>query len=1142
MMEEFIADFHVHSRFSIATSRDLNLESLYAGARQKGISVVGTGDFTHPGWFAEISEKLVADETGLFALREDIARKCDESIPKSCKKKEVRFVLTSEISNIYKKNGKTRKNHNLAFVPDLDCARRLNAKLETIGNIASDGRPILGLDAKHLLEILLELSERAFLIPAHIWTPWFSMLGSRSGFDSVQECFEDMASHIFALETGLSSDPPMNWRVSQLDPYTLVSNSDAHSAGKLGREANIFACPKSYEAIRSALNRTDPEGFKGTIEFFPEEGKYHFDGHRKCFTRLHPKESLAINCNCPVCGKPLTLGVLHRIEELADRKENESPGKLCPFSRLVPLTQILSEILKAGVGSNKVLRSYRSLLEDFGTELGILKTIEIEELKRSGIPLLAEAIRRVRHQRITIRPGFDGEFGSIRIFDDPERESLSQQKPIFDAPHPSRKPHEDKSETDIEIRPFNDGVIHPGKIGIREAPVSGFQPSSVQLNAHQREAVEYGDGELLIIAGPGTGKTRTLTHRIAHLIAKHKVSEKSILAVTFTKKAAEQMRHRLREMLKNQERLPEVGTFHAVCMKILRDYETRRFGIADEPERKRLALEAVSKLKSAGKSAKENPSRLLNWVVLAKQRLINSQDRSAPFVPEGSRNAFVDFFEMYQSLLENLGLFDFEDLIFRTVRLLECRPDILRKYQERFRYIFVDEYQDLNLAQYRLIRLIYADSNAVSGRGLCAIGDPNQSIYSFRGADVVYFHKFISDFPGAKVVYLTRNYRSTETILKASHQIIKNSAVPSVYSGKPGIPQLEIIETASGISEAETVARIIEKLVGGVGFFSIDSGRVDGHDSCRDLGFSDIAVLFRTHGQLTVFEDVFKKRGVPCQVVRKTAVYDKTGLRNLLSMLRLFSGAPTPGDLEKVLAHCRHDFPKKKLKHLLSIADISVTPADRMIDNLIQAADRYVSGETIIKACKSLLKVKSDFEKIETLENRLRFLADLPYFRTDFIRHREAFETMFLKSCGFKGDAADFYSDISLETDADELSKDVEKVALMTIHSAKGLEFEAVFVSGCEEGYIPFRRFGEIVENPLEERNLFYVAMTRAKETLIITWAKRRRIFGRERDRKLSPFIDDIQKSLKKPVRSINPEKKKQKQIQLELFGKLSSR
>ena len=427
---KFIADFHIHSRFSRATAKNLDFENIYIAAQLKGITVVGIGDFTHPGWFAEIKEKLVAAEPGLYKLREEISKQCDSHVPISCRR-EVRFILVSEINNIYKKNGKTRKNHNLVFLPDLKKAEKFNSKLDKIGNIKSDGRPILGLDARDLLEILLKTSDKALLIPAHIWTPWFSLLGSKSGCDSVDECFEDLTPYIFAVETGLSSDPAMNWRVSGLDGLTLISNSDAHSPLKLGREANIFNTELSYTAIKSAIKTGDPESFMGTLEFYPEEGKYHLDGHRKCNICFWPEKTRKQDGKCPVCQNPLTLGVLYRVEELADRLEGEKPEKYHPFYNLIPLAEILSEILKVGTGSKKVMRTYMALIEKMGPELKILQDLKTEKIDRDGIPLLGEAVKRMRRNEIVLTPGYDGEYGKIKIFNQQERERLLGQKELF---------------------------------------------------------------------------------------------------------------------------------------------------------------------------------------------------------------------------------------------------------------------------------------------------------------------------------------------------------------------------------------------------------------------------------------------------------------------------------------------------------------------------------------------------------------------------------------------------------------------------------------------------------------------------------------------------------------------------------------
>ncbi len=412
-MARFYADLHVHSRYSRATSRDCDLEHLALWAQKKGITVLGTGDFTHPAWLAEIREKLVPAEPGLFRLRADLEPEVERGLGAACRL-PTRFLLSVEISTIYSKGGRTRRVHHLVYVPDLDAAGRVVRRLSRIGNLASDGRPILGLDSRDLLEIVLESSPGAYLVPAHAWTPWFSVLGSKAGFDAVEACYGDLARHLFAIETGLSSDPPMNWRLSALDRYRLVSNSDAHSPAKLGREACAFDTALDYFAMRAALE--SGEGYAGTVEFFPEEGKYHLDGHRGCGVRLSPAETRQMGGICPTCGKPVTVGVMHRVEDLADRPEGARPAGAAPFRSLIPLCEVLAELEGVGPASRAVERAYEKLLAQLGPELVVLEQAPVEEIRRAGSPLLAEAITRMRASKVIREAGFDGEYGVIRLF------------------------------------------------------------------------------------------------------------------------------------------------------------------------------------------------------------------------------------------------------------------------------------------------------------------------------------------------------------------------------------------------------------------------------------------------------------------------------------------------------------------------------------------------------------------------------------------------------------------------------------------------------------------------------------------------------------------------------------------------------
>jgi uncharacterized protein (TIGR00375 family) len=416
---KFIADFHIHSKYSRATSKDMDLENLQKWAKIKGIKVLGTGDFTHPGWFKILKSELEPAETGLYRL------KSKES------KDEIRFILTAEISCIYNKNNRTRKIHLIIFSPSFEICEKINARLGWVGNLKADGRPILGMDAKELLKISLDSSRDCLVVPAHAWTPWFSIFGSKSGFDSIEECFDEHSKYIFAIETGLSSDPAMNWRLSSLDKITLISNSDSHSPAKIGREANIFDADITYLAITEAIKTKDPQKFLSTIEFFPEEGKYHYDGHRLCGISLSPKETKKYNNICPRCGKYLTIGVLSRVEELADRPEGFKPKGAIPFKNLIPLEEIIAESLNLGTGTKQVLKEYKNLIDKFGNEFKVLLNASPQELKTATLPEIAEGIEKVREGKVSIEPGYDGNYGKIKIFSQGEQKKLSKQNTLF---------------------------------------------------------------------------------------------------------------------------------------------------------------------------------------------------------------------------------------------------------------------------------------------------------------------------------------------------------------------------------------------------------------------------------------------------------------------------------------------------------------------------------------------------------------------------------------------------------------------------------------------------------------------------------------------------------------------------------------
>lgn len=411
-MSEFITDLHFHSKYSRAVSPKMDLENFYKWGLIKGIDILGTTDFTHPEWFLELKKKLVKQKNGLYKLNNT--------------KKEIYFIPTTEVSCIYKKNGKGRRVHILLIVPNLETVKKINIQLGLIGNLKSDGRPILGCEAKEIAKIALNISDKCLVIPAHIWTPWFSIFGSKSGFDSLQECFEEYSEKIYAIETGLSSNPSMNWRLNQLDNKSIVSFSDAHSPSNLGREATVLNLKKlSYNDIYEAIKNNH---IAYTIEFFPEEGKYHWDGHRKCNVRFSPKETKEKNGICPVCNRKVTIGVMNRIEELANRKKNYTPKNRPSFKSLVPLMQIIGESLGIGPKTKGVKREYDNMIKQGKNEFNILLNLSIKEIEKISTKKIAEGIKRVREKKLKILPGYDGQYGTVKVFSEKEK---TNQESLF---------------------------------------------------------------------------------------------------------------------------------------------------------------------------------------------------------------------------------------------------------------------------------------------------------------------------------------------------------------------------------------------------------------------------------------------------------------------------------------------------------------------------------------------------------------------------------------------------------------------------------------------------------------------------------------------------------------------------------------
>ncbi|MEK7540077.1 MAG: endonuclease Q family protein [Patescibacteria group bacterium] len=432
---KLITDLHVHSHYSRATSRDLTLAGLARGAVTKGINLIATGDMLHPKWTAEMKEQLVGDGSGFYTLHKEAVLAesagtggADHLIPAML---QVRFVVAGEVACIYTKGGKVRRQHVLFVLPSIESAEKVQAVLEQAGrNIRSDGRPIIGMDVKDLLALFLKIEPATICIPAHIWTPWFSLFGSKSGFDSIQECFEELSDHIWAVETGLSSDPAMNWRLSELNTRTILSHSDAHSCEKLGREASIFDLPEpTFPALTQALKQK--KNLLYTIEFFPEEGKYHADGHRACNAMLTPAESKKFNNLCPTCKLPLVIGVMNRVEELADQAASVGQAVHQPFKHIIPLPEIVGEALGVAPGAKRARTAYAELIKAGGNEFAILLDVPLSDLHSMTTPEIAEGIKRVREGKVTVIPGYDGVYGTIQIFTPAERQGKQAQAKLF---------------------------------------------------------------------------------------------------------------------------------------------------------------------------------------------------------------------------------------------------------------------------------------------------------------------------------------------------------------------------------------------------------------------------------------------------------------------------------------------------------------------------------------------------------------------------------------------------------------------------------------------------------------------------------------------------------------------------------------
>ena len=1002
-----IADLHIHSRFSRATSRDCDAPHLDLWARRKGISIVGTGDFTHPQWREELRAMLETAEEGLYRLKPEYALPC--FVPGA---EEPRFVVTGEISTIYKRGGRTRKVHHVFLLPGLEEAEEAAHRLEAVGNLHSDGRPILGLDSRDLLETVLEACPDAVYIPAHIWTPHFSLFGAFSGFDTMEECFGDLTPYVHALETGLSSDPPMNRRLSALDGHLLVSNSDAHSPAKLGREANLLSCDMSYPALKRALETGD--GFEGTIEFFPEEGKYHLDGHRACRCRLEPAETERCGGRCPVCGKKITIGVLNRVEQLADRNE---PGPLeKPFESLVPLPEVIGEALGVSGDSKKAQELYFTLLKKVGSEFSILRERSIEDVEAAGGFLLGEGLRRLRAGRVIRQGGYDGEYGVIRLFEPGERETLLGQT------------------TWLSALPRAEKIKETAR---REAPLpQAAQESGSSLNERQLEAVRAEAPLVAVIAGPGTGKTGTLVNRIAYLIEEKGVSPREITAVTFTRQAAKEMLERLEKRLgKKAVRGLTVGTFHSVCLGLIEPRPLVSREAAREILKELLAErgETLPTARAAGMISAEKNGRMVSEL------------------PAGLR-------EQYQQRLQEAGLRDLDDVLLEAL-------NVSAEGKKMFHYLLVDEFQDINAVQRELVRH-WSRNNR-----LFVIGDPDQSIYGFRGADAQCFDRLLQDREDACLIRLTENYRSAPAVIETALAVIdhnpgeKRTLSPVCPPGPP----VRLCRFPDDLSEGIWISREIARMTGGVDMLEARA------EERPMRAFSEIAVLCRTHRQLEGIERCLRHDSIPCQITGREDFWETDRVQALIGFFEaLLEPGNTPA-LQRTLRGLWRCPPS-----LIQRAEAAMAlPGGPENEGFFEALAPYEALSPFAEAVRCVLPGLRK-EKPRKLLEALAKAAN--------IGGREV--ERLLNAAVFHGDMPSFLDAVRLgeEGDIHRLSggRPSGAVRLMTLHGAKGLEFPVVFLAGLEKGKPPQER-ADGPEATEEERRLLFVGITRAKEELILT-------------------------------------------------------
>ncbi len=993
----FIADLHIHSRYSRATSQANEPIELEYWCRRKGMDLLASGDFTHAAYRSELREKLMPLDNGLYALKDEL-RRVDAGIANDIMRP--RFIISSEISSIYKDKGKTRKVHNVILVPSIEAADKISLRLEALGcNLRADGRPIIGLSSHNLLELTLDCCAEAIFIPAHIWTPHFSLFGMYSGYDTIEDCFEDLTPHIHALETGLSSDPQMNARISALDKYAFVSNSDAHSPANLAREANLFNCELTYDAMAQALAEPQSKNFHGTIEFFPEEGKYHWDGHRNCKYSCKPSDAIANGNICPVCGEKLILGVSHRLEELADRPEDYISPLMRPYQSLVPLSEIIAACARMTKASKKVQAQYQHMLQSLGSELYILRQAPLADIADATNDIIAEGISRIRAGKLTLAPGFDGEYGKVSVFSAEELDQLSGQTSLFANLGYEKQPRSQKQQK--TAAPIAADTALP-------AQTESDLPYG--LNGAQWQAVAATNKEIVVMAGPGTGKTRTLIYRIIHLLEKGVAPEK-IMAVTFTNKAAGELRERLLSHFKSKKMLSKmnIGTFHSLSLKMLRE-QGETIALVDANNARCFAEEVI-----AEQGLKMRANHFLREISHAKNNEKSDLSEAA--------------ISAYQQKLLPYHAYDFDDLLLSVLNFASENPGYFADM-----HLLVDEFQDINDLQMRLIEAWRQEA-----ADTFVIGDPNQSIYGFRGADAACFERFLQHCSNPEQIYLRENYRSTTEILACASAFVNEDEGRQLHTERTLHQSVRLVDAETPLSEGIFIATEIDRLIGGIDMITAHSKK---SKKSGNISLADIAILYRTHRQAEQLSFCLEQAGIPHSISGRDDFMDDEQVRLCLAFLRAITDAS-----DQLARHlCQSKFPAAKL------------------DGLFAAFRPLLAGSSPAQLVEKWIDSNylGEHPALEKLHHTALLCPDLSALLFNSLLGEEAD----IKRSGSKEYAQ-------------------ETVSLLTLHGAKGLEFPVVFIAGLKEGLLPFYAEGMTTDRA-EERRLFYVGITRAKDELIL--------------------------------------------------------